>query len=159
GVAGGRRVGGEPVARIVGWKEFWGLPIRLDPATLVPRPETETLVETALAILQAERRRDDPLRIADLGTGSGAILAALLRELPQAVGVGTDLSVAALTVARDNCAQLGVGERAAFVACRFGAALGGGFDLVVSNPPYIRSADIAALAPEVREHDPVLALD
>src|SRR5437764_317181 len=139
-----RRLAGEPVARIVGWKEFWGLPFRLDPSTLVPRPETETVVETALA--QVKAKSHEPLRIADLGTGSGAILAALLSELPHAVGVGTDLSVAALTLARENCRALGLGARAGFVACSFGAALGRGFDLVVSNPPYIKSGDIAGLA-------------
>jgi release factor glutamine methyltransferase len=152
-----RRLAGEPVARIVGWKEFWGLAFRLDASTLVPRPETETVVETALAQVKAKSR--EPLRIADLGTGSGAILAALLSELPHAVGVGTDLSVAALTLARENCRALGLGARAGFVACSFGAALGTGFDLVVSNPPYIKSGDIAGLVTEVREHDPVLALD
>ena len=152
-----RRLAGEPVARIVGWKEFWGLPFRLGPATLVPRPETETVVETALALMKTTSQQ--PLRIADLGTGSGAILAALLSELPRAVGVGTDLSVAALTLARDNCRQLTLSDRADFVACSFGAALSGGFDLVVSNPPYIKTGDVAGLALEIREHDPVLALD
>jgi release factor glutamine methyltransferase len=152
-----RRLAGEPVARIVGWKEFWGLPFRLGPATLVPRPETETVVETALALVKTTSQQ--PLRIADLGTGSGAILAALLSELPRAVGVGTDLSVATLTLARDNCRQLTLSDRADFVACSFGAALSGGFDLVVSNPPYIKTGDVAGLALEIREHDPVLALD
>jgi release factor glutamine methyltransferase len=153
-----RRLAGEPVARIVGWKEFWGLTFRLGPATLVPRPETETVVETALALVKTKPPRQ-ALRIADLGTGSGAILAALLSELPQAVGVGTDVSVAALALARDNCRRLGVGDRARFVACSFGTALRGGFDLVVSNPPYIKAGDMAGLPLEVRQHDPVLALD
>jgi len=154
-----RRLAGEPVARIVGWKEFWGLPLRLGPATLVPRPETETVVEAALALLDAQGRRGQTLRIADLGTGSGALVVALLSELPQAFAVATDISVAALKVARDNCGALGFGGRAGFVACEFGAALCGGFDLVVVNPPYVRSADIAGLAIEVRAHDPVVALD
>jgi len=154
-----RRLGGEPVARIVGWKEFWGLPLRLGPATLVPRPETETVVEAALALIDAQGLRRQRLRIADLGTGSGALVVALLSELPQAFGVATDISVAALKVARDNCRTLGFGGRAGFVTCEFGAALGGGFDLVVANPPYVRSQDIAGLAIEVRAHDPVLALD
>jgi len=154
-----RRLAGEPVARIVGCKEFWGLPLRLDPATLVPRPETETLVETALALVDAQRLRQRTLRIADLGTGSGALLIALLSELPQAFAVGTDISIAALNMARANCSALGFGARAGFVMCHFGAALCGGFDLVVANPPYVRSHDIAGLAREVREHDPLVALD
>src|SRR5215468_9757019 len=102
-----RRLGGEPVARIVGWKEFWGLPLRLGPATLVPRPETETVVEAALALIDAQGLRRQRLRMADLGTGSGALLVALLSELPQAFGAATEVSVAALKVARTNCEALG----------------------------------------------------
>jgi release factor glutamine methyltransferase len=154
-----RRIAGEPVARILGLKEFWGLPLRLSPATLVPRPDTETVVEAALEILRAETKGDYPLRIADLGTGSGAILLALLSELPDAFGVGTDISVPALRTARDNARQLGLAARAAFVACDYAAALSGPFDLIVSNPPYIRSAQIASLEAEVRDHDPHPALD
>jgi release factor glutamine methyltransferase len=154
-----RRLAGEPVARIVGVKEFWGLPFAVTPAVLVPRPETETVVETALTRLDAAGRREGPLRIADLGTGSGAILLALLHELPLAIGIGTDCSLGAIETARENARQLGLGERAGFVACDFGAALGGGLDLVVTNPPYIASAVIATLAREVRDFDPVVALD
>jgi release factor glutamine methyltransferase len=154
-----RRIAGEPVARIVGVKEFWGLPLRLSPATLVPRPDTETVVEAALEILPTQSRCDWPLRIADLGTGSGAILLALLSELPNASGVGTDISVAALRTARDNARQLGFLPRAVFVACDYAAGLSGPFDLIVSNPPYIPSAQIAALDAEVRNHDPHRALD
>jgi release factor glutamine methyltransferase len=154
-----RRIAGEPVARIIGFKEFWGLPLRLSPATLTPRPDTETVVEAALEILRAESGRDCPLRIADLGTGSGAILLALLSELPEAFGVGTDISVPALRTARDNAGQLGFAARAAFVACDYAAALAGPFDLIVSNPPYVRSADIADLATEVRDYDPHRALN
>jgi release factor glutamine methyltransferase len=153
-----RRLAGEPVARIFGEKEFWGLALRINAATLVPRPDTETLVEAALAAIDAGGPRRRALRIADLGTGSGALLLALLSELPLARGVGTDLAASALAMARDNAARLGLGGRAGFVACDFGAALGGGFDLVVTNPPYIASAEIAALPVEVR-HDPRLALD
>lgn len=153
-----RRLAGEPVARIVGVKEFWGLPLRINAATLVPRPETETLVETALALIDAGGPHARPLRIADLGTGSGALLLALLSELPGALGVATDISVAALEAARDNARHLRLDSRARFVACDFGAALAGGFDLVVVNPPYIASGDIAGLAPEVR-CDPREALD
>jgi release factor glutamine methyltransferase len=154
-----RRIAGEPVARIIGLKEFWGVPLRLSPETLVPRPDTETVVEASLQILRAESRCGSPLRIADLGTGSGAILLALLSELPKAFGVGTDISVPALRTARDNARQLGFLARAAFVACDYAAAVSGPFDLVVSNPPYIRSVDIADLAAEVRDHDPHRALD
>jgi release factor glutamine methyltransferase len=154
-----RRIAGEPVARILGLKEFWGLPLRLSPATLVPRPDTETVVEAALEMLRAESRCDSPLRIADLGTGSGAILLALLSELPNAFGVGTDISVAALQTAHCNARHLGFAARAAFVACDYAAALAGPFDLIVSNPPYIRSAHIASLDAEVRDHDPHRALD
>jgi release factor glutamine methyltransferase len=154
-----RRIAGEPTARIVGLKEFWGLPLRLSPSTLVPRPDSETVVEAALEILRAESGPESPPRIADLGTGSGAILLALLSELPDAFGVGTDISVPALRTARDNARQLGFVARAAFVACDYAAALSGPFDLIVSNPPYIRSAHIASLDAEVRDHDPQRALD
>jgi release factor glutamine methyltransferase len=154
-----RRMAGEPVARILGHKEFWGLSLQLSAATLVPRPDTETVVELALEIGRAASRRAGPARIADIGTGSGAILLALLSEYPDAYGVGTDISVAALRTASANAASLGLKSRAAFVACDYAAALSGGFDLMVSNPPYIRSADIAGLATEVRDHDPLRALD
>jgi release factor glutamine methyltransferase len=154
-----RRLTGEPVARILGVKEFWGLSFAVTPAVLVPRPETETVVEAALARLDAAGARERPLRIADLGTGSGAILVALLHELAQAFGIGTDCSVGAIETARENARRLGFAARAAFVACDFGTALGGGFDLVVTNPPYIASAEIATLAREVRDFDPVTALD
>jgi release factor glutamine methyltransferase len=150
-----RRLAGEPVARILGVKEFWGLTLNLSAATLVPRPDTETVVELALEVCRRQERR----RIADIGTGSGAILLALLSELPDATGVGTDISLEALGTARDNAARLGLTPRAAFVACNYTAALSGPFDLIVSNPPYIRSTDIAGLDREVREYDPPRALD
>jgi release factor glutamine methyltransferase len=154
-----RRVTGEPVARIVGEKEFWGLPLKLSPAALVPRPDTETLVEAALAAIDADKRRADNLLIADLGVGSGAILLALLHELPNAFGIGTDRSAEALATARGNADALGLSNRTSFAMMDFGAALDRKFDLVVSNPPYIASADMAELARDVREHDPHLALD
>jgi len=154
-----RRLAGEPVARIVGLKEFWGLPLKLSAETLVPRPDTETLVELALQMLRANPAPNRPFRIADLGTGSGAILLALLSELPDACGFGTDISAAALQTAQANAAALGLAGRATFIACDYAAGLVGRFDLIVSNPPYIRSADIAGLAAEVRNHDPHLALD
>jgi release factor glutamine methyltransferase len=153
-----RRIAGEPVARILGVREFWGLPFRLSEATLVPRPDTETIVERALEMFR-ERQRSHPPVIADIGTGSGAILLALLHEIPEAFGVGTDLSLTALDTAKANAAALGLAGRAAFVACSYAAALSGPFDLIVSNPPYIPSGEIPKLSIEVREHDPHLALD
>lgn len=150
-----RRLAHEPVARIVGVKEFWSLPLAVDPAVLVPRPETETVVEAVLSVTAGT----PPARIADLGTGSGAILLALLSEFPGAMGIGTDRDPGALALARANATRLGFADRAAFVLCDFGAALVGQCDLVVSNPPYIPTGDIATLAPEVRHYDPRPALD
>lgn len=154
-----RRLAHEPVARILGVREFWGLPFRLSEATLVPRPDTETVVELALEIFRERAIAGRRPRIADIGTGSGAILLALLHEIPEAFGVGTDLSLTALDTARGNAAALGLADRAAFVACSYAAALQGPFDLIVSNPPYIPAGEIPKLSIEVREHDPHLALD
>ncbi len=153
-----RRLAHEPVARITGIKEFWSLPLRVTGATLVPRPETETVVTAALAALDQRGPRSQGWRIVDIGTGSGAIVLALLSELPNAIAVGTDVSAAALAVARDNAHRLGVG-RAAYMVCDMASALSGPFDLIVSNPPYIATADLDRLAPEVRLFDPRIALD
>lgn len=153
-----RRLSGEPVARILGRREFWGLPFELSPATLVPRPDTETVVEAALTILRNEKHHET-IRIADIGTGSGAILLALLHELPAAAGIGTDISCEAIEIARRNARNLALDERASFVECDFAAGLTGTFDLIVSNPPYIPSRDVGQLAIDVRDHDPHLALD
>ncbi|GJD91360.1 Release factor glutamine methyltransferase [Methylobacterium hispanicum] len=153
----GRRLAGEPVARILGAWEFWGLPFRLSPETLVPRPDTETVIDTALRL---RPDRSAPLRILDLGTGSGCILTALLHEYPRAFGVGLDRDPAALRTARSNADRNGVGARAAFLAGDWCDPLAGPpFDLVVSNPPYIATGVIAGLAREVRDHDPPAALD
>lgn len=154
-----RRLAHEPVARIVGTKEFWGLPLQITPAVLVPRPDTETVVEAALAAVANTGPRSRALRIADLGVGSGALLLALLSELPNATGVGTDRSLAAIETARANAVRLGFAARAVFVACDYGTALSGGYDIVVSNPPYIPTNHIATLAPEVRDFEPRPALD
>jgi release factor glutamine methyltransferase len=154
-----RRFAGEPVARIIGHREFWGLPLKLSAETLVPRPDTETVVELVLELLRAGAPANHPLRIADIGTGSGAILLALLSELSDAHGIGTDINEAALQTAHSNAVDLGLADRARFVAGDYAAALSGRFDLVVSNPPYVRSAEIAGLAAEVRDHDPRRALD
>ncbi|MFC0238827.1 peptide chain release factor N(5)-glutamine methyltransferase [Rhodopseudomonas telluris] len=152
-----RRLAGEPVARILGTREFWGLPLKLGPDTLVPRPDTETVVEVALEFLRAEARSQP--RILDIGTGSGAILLALLSECRGATGVATDINFATLHIARANAGALGLADRAGFVSCDYVSALSGPFDLIVSNPPYIPAADIAALDTEVRDHDPRRALD
>lgn len=154
-----RRLAHEPVARILGAREFWGLPFRLSEATLVPRPDTETVVELALEIFRDLTISGRHPRIADIGVGSGAILLALLHEIPEAFGVGTDVSLTALNTARGNASALGLAGRSAFVACSYATALQGPFDLIVSNPPYIPSGEIPKLSIEVREHDPHLALD
>jgi release factor glutamine methyltransferase len=151
-----RRLAHEPVARIVGEREFWGLPFRLSPETLVPRPDTETVVETALGLIPD---RQEALRIVDFGTGSGCILTALLHELPRAQGLGIDRSFGALGTARLNAHMNGVGNRSLFAASDWASAVRGPFDLLVSNPPYIASAAIPGLDAEVREHDPLPALD
>ena len=146
----------EPLSRITGHREFWGRDFVLSRDTLDPRPETETVVEAVLARLTD---REQPYRFLDLGTGSGCLLLALLSEYPQASGIGVDVAYGAAITARHNAARLGLGERASFVAGDWGAGLAGGFDAVVANPPYIATADLAALMPEVRDHDPRRALD
>jgi release factor glutamine methyltransferase len=159
-----RRLAREPVSRILGRRDFYGRAFEITPATLDPRPETETLVEVALELAQslAAGQATRPLSILDVGTGSGAILVTLLAELAAAVGVGTDISAATLEVAAANARRHGVGDRSSWLAgealagCR---DLSGRFDLIVSNPPYIPSAAIAGLAPEVAHFDPVAALD
>ena len=147
------------VARIVGMKEFWSLPFTVNAATLVPRPETETVVEAALAAVDAGGARNRPLRMLDIGTGSGALLLALLAELPNASGIGTDISIAAVQIARSNSTRNGLADRAGFVACDVAEALCGPFDLVVSNPPYVARDSITQLAPGVRDYEPHIALD
>lgn len=181
-----RFLGGEPPGRILGSREFWGMNFRLGPDTLEPRPDTETLVETALRRLAAAGGRsrdaeapggfdpDAPRRILDLGAGTGCILIALLSELPGAFGIGVDLAPGAARVARMNADANGVGGRCAFIAGDWAGAIGGvtsgaggaggapdegAFDLVVSNPPYIEQWALAGLPAGVRLHDPVRALD
>ncbi len=152
-----RRLAREPVSRILGRREFWGLTLTVTSDVLDPRADTETLV--AAAVDEIRERRDEPLRILDLGTGSGALLCALLSEFPHGFGIGTDRSEAACRIARDNLAACGLGARGAIVRGDWGEALSGGFDLVVSNPPYVATPALAALAPEVRDYDPRSALD
>lgn len=153
-----RRLKREPISRIRGRKEFWSLTLAVTPAVLTPRPETETIVEAALATVTPARRLEK-LRILDIGTGSGALLLALLGELPNAVGTATDISGAALAVARANAEQNGLAARCALVECNIADGVEGPFDLIVSNPPYIAHDDIAALVSEVRDYAPLIALD
>jgi release factor glutamine methyltransferase len=154
-----RRLAREPVSRITGAREFYGRVFLVGPEALDPRPDTETLIEAALAQAEARGGRDRPLAILDLGTGTGCILLTLLAELPAARGVGTDLSQAALRLAARNAARLGLGERASFLAGDWLDPVSGRFDLVVSNPPYIAGGEIARLAAEVSAYDPPVALD
>jgi len=152
-----RRAAGEPASRILGRRAFWTLDLEVRPGVLDPRPDSEALVRLALRV----GRRDGtaPRRILDLGCGSGALLCALLDEFAEAFGVGVDLSDKACAATRANLASCGLGRRAAVVRGRWSAALAGPFDLIVSNPPYIRVDEFAALDREVRDHDPWLALD
>lgn len=159
GEALARRLRCEPVSRILGWKEFYGRRFHLSPDVLDPRPETETVVDLVLEIVDRESGRQAPLHIADIGVGSGAILLTLLAELPNATGTATDVSQAALAVAADNAQRLGVASRASFVHTCGLAGVHGEADIVVSNPPYIETADIPGLDRDVRDYDPHLALD
>jgi release factor glutamine methyltransferase len=145
-----------PMAQVTGRREFWSLEFEVTCDTLDPRADSECLIEAALAVVPD---RDAPLRILDLGTGTGCLLLALLHECPRATGLGVDISQAALAVAKRNARALGLAARAAFLASDWGRAVAGEFDLVLANPPYIRAADLAALAPEVAHFEPRLALD
>ncbi len=150
-----RRQRGEPLAYILGEREFWSLPFAVNPDVLIPRPDSEAVVETALSHLDD---RDRPVRILDLGTGSGCLLLALLHECENATGVGVDCSQAALRVARSNAGRLGLDERCSFVCANWGGGLAGRFDLIVSNPPYIDAQSFARLDPTVRCFEPAVAL-
>ena len=151
-----RRLRREPVSRILGRKGFWKIMLNVTPDVLSPRPDTETILDVAMLAFEPAQAFSG----IDLGTGSGAILLAVLSERPGAHGVGTDISSEALAVARENAANLGLEGRATFLRTEWAAGFGdASFDLVVSNPPYIPSGDIPGLDPEVRDHDPVLALD
>ncbi|WEK41345.1 MAG: peptide chain release factor N(5)-glutamine methyltransferase [Candidatus Brevundimonas colombiensis] len=151
-----RRLKREPVSRIVGKKGFWKIMLNVTPDVLSPRPDTETLMDVAMLAFS----KNEAFDAIDLGTGSGAILLALLAERPAARGVGTDISSEALAVAKENAANLDLNERATFLRTEWAAGFGdASFDLVLSNPPYIPTGHIATLDPEVRDHDPHLALD
>jgi release factor glutamine methyltransferase len=154
-----RRVAREPVSRILGEREFYGRTFGISPATLDPRPDSEALIDQTLKLVAREGWQSRALRILDVGTGSGCLLLTLLAELPSAFGVGTDVSVAALETARANAVRLGLARSAGWLAGDLVAAVRGPFDLLISNPPYIPSLEVAQTEPEVREHDPLLALD
>jgi release factor glutamine methyltransferase len=154
-----RRLTHEPVSRILGTREFYGRAFGLGPEALDPRADTETLIEAALADIEARGGRGEPLKLLDLGTGTGCILLTLLAELPQARGLATDLSQAALALAAANAERLGVGPRASFIAADWLDFIDGTFDLIVSNPPYLASGEIEGLAAGVSVYDPRLALD
>lgn len=151
-----RRASRVPLSQVLGEREFWSLSFRVTADVLTPRPETETLIEAALAALPD---RAAVARVLDLGTGSGCLLAAALHEFPSAFGIGTDRSAAALLVARGNLDALGLANRAAVLRADWHAPLAENFDLVLGNPPYIDSGAITALDPEVAAHEPRLALD
>lgn len=156
-----RRAAHEPVARILGRREFWGLDFSLNTATLVPRPDSETLIEAALAVLPDKQAA---IRILDLGTGSGCLLLALLHEFPNAIGLGVDCAPDAVTQATVNAAALGMAARATFKGADwnkadFMKAVAPPYDLIISNPPYIPSKVIPSLDAEVRDYDPAAALD
>lgn len=153
-----RRERREPMAHILGEREFWSLPFRVTPETLIPRPDTETLVEAALDWVRGRNGGTQPLRVLDLGTGTGCILLSLLAEWPDARGTGVDISPGALAVARDNADRLGLADRAQFIEGDWASARNGEFDVIVSNPPYIPEGEIDGLAPEVARFDPRLAL-
>jgi release factor glutamine methyltransferase len=150
-----RRAAREPSAYITGVQEFWDLPFEVSPSVLIPRPETELIVETALDSLGSDRGR--ALAIADAGTGCGCLAVALAREFGQASVVATDISEAALVVARRNARRHGVADRIRFVRANMLDSLGD-FDLIVANPPYVRQGDRRALQPEVRDYEPGVAL-
>lgn len=170
-----RRLSGEPIARIAGVKEFWGLEFELSPATLIPRPDTETLVEAVLRYTkndvipakagisknksQDPRLREDDIKILDLGTGTGCIPIALLTELPKAHATAVDISAEALQTAKRNAERHGVRDRFATVQSNWFEKIDSQFDIIISNPPYIESSAIESLQIEVRNHDPILALD
>lgn len=148
-----RREGFEPVSRIIGVREFFGRAFAIGPAVLDPRADSECVIE--LALEHTER----PEQILDLGVGSGCLLITLLAELPDAVGVGVDRSTEAIAVAQENAIGMNLGDRCTLIESDWFSAVEGSFDLIISNPPYIPAGDLGGLMPDVRLHDPVLALD
>ncbi|BAB50322.1 peptide chain release factor N(5)-glutamine methyltransferase [Mesorhizobium japonicum] len=155
----GRRAGGEPVHRILGYREFYGLRLSLSPETLEPRPDTETLVEAVLPFVKAMAAREGTCRILDLGTGTGAIALALLSAVPAATATGVDISAGALATAARNAGELGLGGRFTTVQSDWFEKVSGRYHVIAANPPYIPTRDIGNLQDEVRDFDPRLALD
>jgi release factor glutamine methyltransferase len=151
-----RRCAREPMAHILGRREFWSLDFEVSADVLTPRPDSETLIEAAV---QSAPAAGEPFRVLDLGTGSGCLLLALLHEYPAASGVGVDISPAAIALARRNAERLGVGARSSFTVGDWTTSIAGRFDIVVSNPPYIASPEIEGLEPEVSRYEPRGALD
>lgn len=154
-----RRLGHEPMSRIIGEREFYGRNFIITPDVLDPRPDTETLIDKVLEIVRLREPRSDRLRIADIGTGSGAIIVTLLAELAGATGTATDISPLALAVARVNAKEMAVEERVEFEQTSWLDTLTGTYDVIVSNPPYIETKAIRLLAPEVAQFDPLISLD
>lgn len=152
-----RRLAREPVALILGFKEFWGLSFEVSPETLIPRPDSETLIEAAMQYA-GDRAQSTPLRILDLGTGTGCLLLSLLHEWPTATGVGGDINQRAIVLAERNARRLGLHDRAAFVESDWTSNVEGTFDLVIANPPYIPEAEIESLMADVSQYEPELAL-
>jgi release factor glutamine methyltransferase len=150
-----RRVVREPLAYITGRREFWGLDFQIRPGVLIPRPETELIVEAALEFL---RDRNAPVKAADVCTGSGCLAVAIARDRPQATFIAADISSAAVEVARANAQRLEVADRVAFVASDLLSGVAGTFDLIVSNPPYVPSGDRDRMQPEVLDYEPPVAL-
>jgi len=154
-----RRIAQEPVSRILGRREFYGREYLVTPDVLDPRPDTEAVIELALDIVRSSRLANSALSIADIGTGSGILISTLLAELPNATGTATDVSTAALAVARQNATRIGVADRARFIATRGLDGCPGPFHLIVSNPPYIATDEVSRLERGVRDYDPLVALD
>lgn len=152
-----RRMQREPISRILGQSEFWSLPFLISENTLDPRPDTETLIEHALEMIGT--RKNEPLRLLDLGTGSGCILLSLLHELPFATGLGVDINPGALEIANKNAANLALDGRTKFQTSDWFSTVEGEFDVILSNPPYIPESELENLMPEVRFFDPTLALN
>jgi release factor glutamine methyltransferase len=154
-----RRLAGEPVHRIFGWRDFYGLRLKLSPDTLEPRPDTETLVDAVLPFLRETVRREGRCRVLDLGTGTGAIALAIAAQVPEAIVTATDISAGALATAAENATGLGLSARFIPLVSDWFSAVDGKFHAIVSNPPYIEARAIGGLQLEVRLHDPVRALD
>ncbi len=154
-----RRVDGEPVHRILGFREFYGLRLALSPATLEPRPDTETLVDAILPFVRERVRKSGACRMLDLGTGTGALALALLANLPGTTALATDISSLALRTAVENAVRHGLADRLSTLESSWWEKIGGVFDVIVSNPPYIPTEAIESLSTEVREFDPRAALD